>query len=70
MHIPKVIVVCAAVLLVATVLVGGALLVGATWSVLGGGRPGVRGAVLAGLGGSLVDSFLGATIQAVGELDA
>jgi uncharacterized protein (TIGR00297 family) len=45
--------------------VGGTLLVGATWSVLGGGRPGVRGAVLAGLGGSLVDSFLGATIQAV-----
>jgi uncharacterized protein (TIGR00297 family) len=45
--------------------VGGALLVGSTWTILGGGRQGVPIALLAGLGGSLVDSMLGATLQAL-----
>jgi uncharacterized protein (TIGR00297 family) len=45
--------------------VGGALLVGSTWTILGGGRQGVPIALVAGLGGSLVDSLLGATLQAL-----
>ncbi|MCA1644090.1 MAG: DUF92 domain-containing protein [Chloroflexi bacterium] len=43
---------------------GGALVVGSTWSGLGGGRQGVPLALVAGLGGSLMDSLLGATFQA------
>jgi uncharacterized protein (TIGR00297 family) len=43
----------------------GALLVGMTWRVLGGSRQSVNIAVTAGLGGSLADSVLGATVQAV-----
>jgi uncharacterized protein (TIGR00297 family) len=45
--------------------VGGALLVGLIWSVLGKGRQGLAIAVVAGLGGSLADSLLGATLQAL-----
>jgi uncharacterized protein (TIGR00297 family) len=45
--------------------VGGALLVGLTWAILGGGRRSLPVALVAGLGGSLVDSLLGATVQAV-----
>jgi uncharacterized protein (TIGR00297 family) len=45
--------------------VAGAFLVGLTWSALDGGRQGLPRAVLAGLGGSLVDSLLGATLQAL-----
>lgn len=44
---------------------GGALVVGLAWVSLGGGRQGFRQAVLAGVGGSLIDSLLGATQQAV-----
>lgn len=49
---------------------GGALLVGLVWMVLGGGRRGVAVAVVAGLGGSLVDSLLGATVQALNRCPA
>ncbi len=44
---------------------GGALVVGLTWAVLGGGWRGLPVALLAGLGGSLADSLLGATVQAL-----
>lgn len=42
----------------------GALAVGLAWSVLGGGWRGVPVAVFSGSCGSLIDSLLGATIQA------
>jgi uncharacterized protein (TIGR00297 family) len=45
--------------------VGGALVVGLTWVLLGGARRGLPVAVVAGLGGSMVDSLLGAMVQAV-----
>ena len=45
--------------------VGGALVVGLTWVMLGGARRGLPVALLAGLGGSLMDSLLGATVQAL-----
>jgi uncharacterized protein (TIGR00297 family) len=45
---------------------GGALTVGLGATLFGvGGRRALQGAVLAGVGGALVDSLLGATIQAV-----
>jgi len=44
--------------------VGGALVVGAGYAVLGGGWSTVKRAVTSGLGGALVDSLLGATLQA------
>lgn len=45
--------------------VGGALAVGLTWAILCGGRRGVSVALVSGLGGSLMDSLLGATLQAI-----
>jgi uncharacterized protein (TIGR00297 family) len=45
--------------------VGGAVVVGATAAALSGDRRLVRGAVLSGMAGALVDSLLGATLQAV-----
>jgi uncharacterized protein (TIGR00297 family) len=44
---------------------GGAAVVGLAAASLGGGRQSLPSAALAGLGGSLVDSLLGATLQAV-----
>jgi uncharacterized protein (TIGR00297 family) len=44
---------------------GGALVVGLTWAVLGGGWRGLPVALVAGLGGSLADSLFGATVQAL-----
>ena len=44
---------------------GGALVVGSAWSLFGGGGAGVRVALVAGACGSLVDSVLGATVQAL-----
>jgi len=49
----------------AWISLGGALVVGLTWAVLGGGWRGLPVALLAGLGGSLADSLLGATVQAL-----
>ena len=43
---------------------GGALVVGGAWSLFGGGGAGLRLALVAGACGSLVDSVLGATVQA------
>ena len=43
---------------------GGALLVGVSAGAFGEGQQSVRAAVMAGLGGSLMDSVLGATLQA------
>jgi uncharacterized protein (TIGR00297 family) len=43
----------------------GALSVGAAWSLLGGGWRGLQVAVVAGMCGSLTDSVLGATLQAL-----
>jgi uncharacterized protein (TIGR00297 family) len=43
---------------------GGALMVGLGYAALGGGWSSLRRAAVAGLGGSLVDSLLGATLQA------
>jgi uncharacterized protein (TIGR00297 family) len=43
----------------------GALSVGLAWSLAGGGRQGIPLALAAGLSGSLVDSWLGATVQAL-----
>jgi uncharacterized protein (TIGR00297 family) len=45
--------------------VGGALSVGLAWGCLGGGWRGVPTALVAGIWGSLVDSWLGATLQAL-----
>jgi uncharacterized protein (TIGR00297 family) len=45
--------------------IGGALVVGLAWSVLGGDWRATRTAVLGGVAGSLSDSLLGATLQAV-----
>jgi uncharacterized protein (TIGR00297 family) len=44
---------------------GGGLSVGAAWSCLGGGWQAVPLSVFAGMSGSLIDSLLGATIQAL-----
>lgn len=44
---------------------GGALMVGLAWWLLGGARRGVLVAAAAGSGGCVVDSFLGATVQAL-----
>ena len=44
---------------------GGALLVGLAYRLLGGGRRAPLVAAVAGAGGSLVDSLLGATVQAL-----
>jgi uncharacterized protein (TIGR00297 family) len=44
---------------------GGALSVGLAWTLAGGGRAGLPIALIAGLCGSLVDSLLGATLQAL-----
>jgi len=44
---------------------GGALVVGVVWACIGGGWRAPIVAVLAGVGGSLADSLLGATMQAV-----
>ncbi len=43
---------------------GGALAVGLGYAALGGGWSSVRRAIVAGLGGAMVDSLLGATLQA------
>jgi uncharacterized protein (TIGR00297 family) len=45
--------------------VGGGLCVGLAWSLLGGGWRGLPIAIFAGTTGSLVDSWLGATVQAL-----
>jgi uncharacterized membrane protein len=45
--------------------VGGALSVGLAWSLLGGGWQGLPVAIIAGTCGSLIDSWLGATLQAL-----
>jgi uncharacterized protein (TIGR00297 family) len=47
-----------------TASLAGALVVAATWTISGGRRRGLRSAAAAGLAGSLVDSLLGATVQA------
>jgi uncharacterized protein (TIGR00297 family) len=44
---------------------GGAVCVGLAWSLLGGGWRGLPSAVMAGMCGSLIDSWLGATFQAL-----
>jgi uncharacterized protein (TIGR00297 family) len=48
-----------------TASLGGALVVGLTWAVMGGNWRGMPVALVSGLGGSLVDSLLGATVQAL-----
>jgi uncharacterized protein (TIGR00297 family) len=45
--------------------IGGALVVGLAWSMQDGGAGAVRTAVIGGLVGSVADSLLGATLQAV-----
>jgi uncharacterized protein (TIGR00297 family) len=45
--------------------VGGALSVGLAWTALGGGWRGIPTALVAGVLGALVDSWLGATLQAL-----
>jgi uncharacterized protein (TIGR00297 family) len=44
---------------------GGAFTVGLAWSLLGGGWRGLPAAIVAGTCGSLTDSWLGATLQAL-----